>query len=248
MDKITEIAAIRLEKLNNDEFAQFLKSTINLIEDTTLEKLNIKQEWITSLKKHTDDLTEASRQSRYSAETQNIKSLDKQRGRLVVFILSAFRNERHHIDENRRIAATHLYKVTKNFSGIQGLPFRQKSQSISALVKDLKKSSEVGNVETLGLTGIVQSLEEKNQECQNLIESRAETQISEVKISTKQVRLEATKVYKGLMKYAFATNLLHPTTKTENFINLQNKLVTDTMFANKQRLSLVVKKEPKQVG
>lgn len=248
MEQIIEITPLRYEKLNNDEFAQFIKSTINLVEDASLEKLYVQQEWINALKKHTDDLTEASRQSRYSAETQNIKVLDKKRSKLVVLLLTDFRNERNHINQQRSEAATYLYQATKNFSGIQSVPIRQKSQTISALLKDLKKPTETTHLETLGLTEVVQKLEEYNQECQTLIESRAETQVSEVKIKTRVVRTQATKQFKALLKYAFAANLLHPTTESTNFINRLNKLVSDTNTANKQRLSQATTSTPKQVG
>lgn len=246
MDKIVEISSIRFERLNNDEFAQFIKTLINLAEEASLEKVGVKQEWITLLKGYVDDLTEASRQSRLSSETQSISMLDKQRGQLVVFLLSSFRNERNHILENRKEAGSYLYKLTRNFAGIQSLPTRQKSQTISALLKDLKKPHEATLVETLGLTQVVEKLTEYNQEYQRLVESRAEKQIKNVKINTKRVRLEATKVYRGVVKYAFATNLLHQTQESASFVELLNKLISDTMAANKQRLAQVSVKEIKQ--
>lgn len=248
MKTIVEINSLRVEKLNNDEFTQFIKSAINLMEDATLEKLNINQEWITTLKKHTEDLTEASRQSRYSAETQNINAIDRKRTKLLALLLSDFRNERNHINASRQEAANYLYKVTRNFAGTQRVPLRQKSQTISALIKDLKKPQEQTHLQTLGLAEVVEKLNEYNQECQTLIESRAETQVSEEKINTKQVRLAATKLYRDLTKYAFATNLLHPTTESGNFITLLNKLISDTAAANKQRRVQTSSKPPKQVG
>lgn len=245
MDKIVEINGIRVEKLNNDEFAQFIKTTINLIEEATLDKLTIRPGWLQLLKRYLDDLTEASRQNRQSSETESISVLDKKRGQLVVLLLSSFRNERNHILENRKEAATYLYHLTRNFAGTQSLPTRQKSQTISALLKDLRKPLEAEYISTLGLTEVVDTLYEYNSECQRLIESRAESQISEVKINTKKVRLEASKLYRGIVKYAFATNLLHPTKESSNFVGLLNKLISDTMLANKQRLAQASAKDSK---
>ena len=63
MIKKLEINSIRLEKLNNDEFAQFIKVTLNLVQDVTLEKIGIQKELYESLQKRLDDLTEATRNS-----------------------------------------------------------------------------------------------------------------------------------------------------------------------------------------
>ena len=49
MIKKLEINSIRLEKLNNDEFAQFIKVTLNLVQDVTLEKIGIQKELYESL-------------------------------------------------------------------------------------------------------------------------------------------------------------------------------------------------------
>ena len=116
MIKKLEINSIRLEKLNNDEFAQFIKVTLNLVQDVTLEKIGIQKELYESLQKRLDDLTEATRQSRQNDETHKIADLDKVRGKLVVFLLSSFRNERGNVvAKNRKEAASALYSLTKNF-------------------------------------------------------------------------------------------------------------------------------------
>ena len=220
MIKKLEINSIRLEKLNNDEFAQFIKVTLNLVQDVTLEKIGIQKELYESLQKRLDDLTEATRQSRQNDETHKIADLDKVRGKLVVFLLSSFRNERGNVvAKNRKEAAFALYSLTKNFSGIQSLPLRQKTHTINALLKDLQKP------------------ENHNQQCENLIQGRADSQLSVVKISSRIPRKEATELYRWLIKYAYATYLLHQNEENTSFIVRLNKLIVDTTLANKQRLA-----------
>ena len=238
MIKKLEINSIRLEKLNNDEFAQFIKVTLNLVQDVTLEKIGIQKELYESLQKRLDDLTEATRQSRQNAETHKIADLDKVRGKLVVFLLSSFRNERGNVvAKNRKEAASALYSLTKNFSGIQSLPLRQKTHTINALLKDLQKPENQKHIETLGLSDSVSTLLDYNQQCENLIQGRADSQLSVVKISSRIPRKEATELYRWLIKYAYATYLLHQNEENTSFIVRLNKLIVDTTLANKQRLA-----------
>ncbi len=252
MEELLDVKPARIEKLNNDEFAQFISSVLTLVEEASLEKLNLKQTLIDTLKRYQDDLTEASRQSRYNEETNKIIELDKQRGRLVVFLLTTFRNERNNVVVSRKEAAFALYNLSKNFSGIQSLPSRQKTQSINAFLKDLSSSVAKQHIDTLGVSEAITSLSDINAECQKLIEGRAENQISLVTINTRTVRKEASKLFRLLTRYASATQLLMKSKESTNFINLLNKLITDTMNANKQRLaqlgsskSNTVAKQPK---
>ncbi len=237
MEELLDVKSARLEKLNNDEFAQFISSVLTLVEETTLEKLNLKQSLIDTLKKYQDDLTEASRQSRYNEDTNKIVELDKQRGRLVVFLLNTFRNERNNVVEIRKESANILYNISKNFSGIQLLPSRQKTQSINAFLKDLSSGIAKQHIDTLGVSEAITSLSDMNTECQKLIEGRAENQLSSVMINTRTVRKEASKLFRLLSRYVSATYLLTESKESANFINLLNKLITDTTNANKKRLA-----------
>ena len=64
MEKYLDINPIRLEKLNNDEFAQFIKSMLTMVEEATPEKLGVQASILNELRKCLEDLTEASRQNR----------------------------------------------------------------------------------------------------------------------------------------------------------------------------------------
>lgn len=236
MEKYLDINPIRLEKLNNDEFAQFIKSMLTMVEEATPEKLGVQASILNKLRKCLEDLTEASRQNRQNEETTNINHLDKERGKLVVFLLTTFRNEKRNVIKTRKEAANALQIVSKNFSGIQSLPARQKSQTISALLKDLSKEGNKKHIDTLGLSEALASLEKYNEQCQKLIDSRAATQTSNAKINTKKIRKEASAWYRLLARFASASYLLHNSKENTTFLELLNKLIADTMTANKQRL------------
>ncbi|MDO4881026.1 MAG: DUF6261 family protein [Capnocytophaga sp.] len=239
MEEFLEINTVRLEKLNNDEFTQFIKSVLAMVENTTIEKLHIKPTIIDALHKCQEELTEASRQNRQNEETTNINQLDKQRGKLVVFLLTSFRNERQNVIEDRKEAAIALYSVSKNFLGIQSLPARQKTQTISALLKDLSKESHKKHIITLGLSEAVESLEKYNLQCQKLIDSRSATQSYNSKTNTKKIRKDASALYRLLTRFASASYLLNNSKENTTFIELINKLIADTMTENKKRLAQI---------
>lgn len=231
------IKSIPVEKLNNDEYAQFVKGVLSLVSGATLEKLSVSETIFDGLHKNVELLTEASRQSRQSQDTEKITQIDKQRTEVLSYLLSSFRLEQKNIDSVRKAAASTLFKEFKNYVGTQSLPSRQKSQAIDAFVKDLKKPQSVTHLTILGLLRSVDALEDYNKKYQKLVEGRAESQIATSLINVKQVRKEANQYYKDIVKYAGAMNVIHPTLESGNFIALLNKLIDDTMLSNKQRLS-----------
>ena len=239
MELIVEVKPIKFSLLNNDEYAQFVTGVVNLAEIATLEKLFIDSKDFNVLKKKLDDLTEVGRQTRGSKETQRISELDKSRSDLVVFLLSLFRVEQKNIVSERKEAAKALYKECKNYLGIQSLPIRQKSHAISGLIKDLEKDNNKKHTTTLGVLESVASLKNYNQEVQKLIEGRAENQLVNTLPNAKKLRNEISELYKHITKCAYAMNIINKTEESSNFINLLNKLVEDTSFANKQRLAQI---------
>ncbi len=239
MSNLSEFLLPNFAKLNNDEYAQFLKSAMKLVSTATIEKLAVKQELFDAIQTQLDLLTEASRQSRISQESENINRLDRQRSELLSYLMSSFKLERKSPITSRQEAATALFKELKNYSGTQSLPTRQKSQAIDAMLKDLEKSENTKHIKALGLTQAVASLKESNSGYQELVNVRAENQISAPKIKVKQVRKEANNLFKELVRFAFANDIINPSAESNTFVRLLNKLMTDTMTAYKQRLGQV---------
>lgn len=247
---ITEFSSLSLDKLNNDEFTSFIRSVLALCDSVTLDKVGVQQSDYSAMKQKLEVMTEATRQTRYSTETQEIVDLDKKRNEVISFLLGAFRFERKNLIKERKEAAEVLYKVTKNYAGMQNLPLRQKTQIIEGLLIDLKKESNAQHIITLGLTTSVTGLDSFNKEMLRLVEGRAESQLVNNTINAKKVRKEATGIYKQMLKYIFAMHILHPSTEIANFIARLNKLIDDTSTANKLRFAssspkVIVKEENK---
>ena len=127
------------------------------------------------------------------------------------------------------------------------MPTRQKSQAIDALVKDLEKPAIAEHLNVLGISHAVAPLKEANAKYQELVDVRAENQISTNVINVKKVRKETDLLYKELARFIFANHIVNPSAETTNFSTLFNKLIDDTIVANKQRLaqSLINKKSAK---
>lgn len=238
MKEIVRIKEFRLDRLNNDEYAQFLRGTANLISVATLDKLGVEEELFREFMMRINQLTDSTRQSRSSKETKELKDLDKKRNELSVFLLSAFRLERKSPIKERKEAGEVLYDETKNYIGLQTLPSRQKSHVISGLIKDLLKSKNIVCINTLGLLKIVRELEEVNVSYQKTTEGRAESQVENVLINAKKIRLVSDKQYEDIVTWAFATNLVNPSPESKNFVVMQNKLIEDTANAYKQRKAI----------
>lgn len=237
MKQIVEVKSLRLEQLNNSEYAHFLKGVVDLVETATPEQINVENEVYEQLKKCVEGLTEALHQVRASSNTQKLAESDKLRSRLVVYLLSSFRLNRNSIEESISNAGEFLYLVTKNYKGIQSKPLGQKTQLIESLLVDLKKPEAATYVEALRLKKSVTELENANNEYHRLVNDRIESQLQVVSINTKEVKKQSRNLYRYITKCAYATNICAPTEQTTTFVQLLNKLIEDTKRANKRRLA-----------
>ena len=241
MKNIIELKAVNLDKLSIGEYSQFIERVVNLIVKATPEKLFLEDELLPKLQEKLVLLTEVIGQSYASQETKQLNDLDKERNKLSVFLLSSFRLEKNSIEEDRKKAATELHNVSKNYIGLQ-----------NGMVNDLYKDENKKHIVTLGLLKTLDLLDEKNKEYQKLSEGRSESQLANKVVSFKKVKKETNELYRRLAKFAFAGNLLHESAESATFVNMLNKLITETMTANKQRLAQALvskngtaKQEPK---
>lgn len=99
----------------------------------------------------------------------------------------------------------------------------------------------------MGVSHSVAPLKEANAKYQELVDVRAENQINTNTINVKKVRKETDTLYKELARFVFANHIVNPSAETANFSTLFNKLIDDTISANKQRLAqaLINKKSAK---
>lgn len=237
MKNILEIKKINFDLLNSVEYAHFLKNVLDISKGVEIEHLNIEQEVLDKLLKCQEDLTEATRQVRFSSESQKINELDKQRDEYLSFLLSSLRIEQKNPMQQRKEAAKILYKNLKSYLGTQLLPVGQKTQTINGLLVDISKADLKKNITLLGLDHAVTSLTKANENYHKEVAGRSENQLSNVLINSKKVRKEATELYRYLVKCVEGKYIVSQAQETASFITLLNKVVTDAMTANKMRLA-----------
>lgn len=232
-----DISLPNVSKLNNDEYAQFVKGIVKLVYAGTIEKLRVEEELVTAIQENVELLTEASRQSRSTKESGNMAQLDKKRNEILSYLLSSFKVGKKSAIQSQKEAADILLLEFKNYRKVSTLPTRQKSQAVDALIKDLEKPEIRELLTTLGTINAVAPLKEINAKYQELLDVRAEKQLKNSSINVKKVRNETEELYRQLTRVVFAYNIINPSTETKNFISLLTKLIEDTMSANKQRLA-----------
>ena len=235
-----DISLPNVSKLNNDEYAQFVKGIVKLVYAGTIEKLRVEEELVTAIQENVELLTEASRQSRSTKESGNMAQLDKKRNEILSYLLSSFRVGKKSAIQSQKEAADILLLEFKNYRKVSTLPTRQKSQAVDALIKDLEKPEIRELLTTLGAINAVAPLKEINAKYQELLDVRAEKQLKNSSINVKKVRNETEELYRQLTRVVFAYNVINPSNEKKNFISLITKLIEDTMSANKQRLAQAI--------
>lgn len=234
---ITKLEEIKLTKLNAAEYTQFLSNTINLITTATAEKLGLKETLFEDFKKNIAKLTDLSKQSKISKETQELELLDKQRDELVVYLLTSFKNERKSPLTPRKEAAEQLYILTKPYVGIQSMPYRQETQHIEGLLTDLEKPENKPSITTLGLTNAVEVLKTTNAKYKKLTADRTDSLSQLPTGNIKDCRKQTDEQYQEIVIRAFAQSVAIPTVETSAFITSMNQLIKETNTAYKQRIA-----------
>ena len=229
-----DISLPNVSKLNNDEYAQFVKGIVKLVYAGTIEKLRVEEELVTAIQENVELLTEATK------ESGNMAQLDKKRNEILSYLLSSFKIGKKSAIQSQKEAADILLLEFKNYRKVSTLPTRQKSQAVDALIKDLEKPEIRELLTTLGTINAVAPLKEINAKYQELLDVRAEKQLKNSSSDVKKVRKETEELYRQLTRVVFAYNVINPSTETKNFISLLTKLIEDTMSANKQRLAQAI--------
>lgn len=234
---LTTIKDIKLAKLNNAEYTQFLTLVNKLIEVATPTQLGLDKALVKSFQDNIVKLTDIALQVRASKETESLQELDKNRDKLLVYLLSYISNERKSPVPERETAAKELYITTKAYAGTQNLPYRQETQTIQGLIADLGKDDLNDHIITLGLEKAVQDLAQANSQYQTISLNRADNQASNPVEGVKKYRQSADAQYKEIALRAFAQSVALPVEENANFVKALNKLIEDTDAAYKLRKS-----------
>ncbi|GET47051.1 DUF6261 family protein [Capnocytophaga felis] len=246
MYTIVKVKTISLNSLNNNEYSQFMKSTENLVEVATTEKLAIKEDVFNSFKEHIKLLIDATNKSKSRHETKKLNELNKRRNELVIYLLSVFRVESKSTIQNKKEAASIIYSQMKSYLGISKQPNRQKTNIIDSMIHDLSKIDNTKHLKILGVNDVITELTEVNKQYSKLTEERAENQVKTILPNVKVLRKDIDVEYDLITNWAYASSLISPSDEATNFIKMINKLIDDTVSLRKQRIGMLKKIKPEE--
>ena len=139
--------------------------------------------------------------------TPEIVTSDGKRDDLLLYLLHSIENATLLPIEDKAKAGKHLTFVVKPYKKANRLSMAQETGAVADLVKKLQEEENQADVETLGLTEIVQLLDEANESFDELYGSRAGESLS--RATSETMRTIRPKVDKAFKKMATAINALY---------------------------------------
>ena len=245
---ILHVSDFKITRLNKAEFLGFLSSVMDLllaIKDAAgsggesdlpevqsatdgIEELYIDQDLLDELQACIDLLTDMTRESRASVQTEDLAQLDKDRDALLDYIFAALEKAAKLPLATQREAGRILYNALKVYANIMRLPQKQETVEVRGMLLDMEKETLAPHVETMGLSPYAAELKRINDLYAEKTKTRSdETAPSEVK--TDDIRKQAGALYQEIAERAFAANLLHETETTSQFIKDLNRLIETTI-------------------
>lgn len=242
MKEITKIKPIRLDKLNNAEFANFAKRFINLVYEAkegdvpaTGRELGIDPADLAEFEEEYAAMTDIVVQTRTSTITAQMKKLDKERNDLIVFILNHMRSWLLTPIEEQRLAAIELFNVLKPYVGTCRLPKQQKTATIEALAVDLNKPETVVYVRKFALYEVLEKLTTTNDAYATLTAQRTDAMSRARREDSKTVRARMYKLYEVMCDIAYIESVSNPSDVKSNFVRSLNAMIDETLALYNQR-------------
>lgn len=237
MKELIRIEEVRLSRLNNAEYTNFMSRTRDEIATATVENIGVTSEDLALLDENIAKMQDIVAQSRVSDITAKLVELDDERDNIVVYIMAEIANKLRSPLANIKEAATSLHNSTKQYSGIQEAPEQQESWQINGLLLDLAKPDNASKATLLGLDSVIVELKRINDEFIALTAERTHEKVANTVENSKAVRAVNDKAYEYIATMAFVTSVATPSAEASAFITNMNALIKETMTRYKQRSS-----------
>lgn len=235
-----------LNKLNNNEYAEFMRRFRELVEkagslEGQEERSALGFEWADYDVFAADQrlVTDLVGESRVQLQTEEMGLVDKERSGEVSYLFLYLRTKKHTHQKEQRQAAVTLYNIAKPCVGCQRLPAMQKTATISALLFDLRKEEVAPLVSLLHLEEVLDRLEALNNQYAALMNERAKVRIATKLEDSKSVRKRMSLYYDYLTAMAFVQSVAHPTEATAHFVRSLNALIDEVRASYNQRIAQV---------
>ncbi|RHJ82896.1 DUF6261 family protein [Parabacteroides sp. AM08-6] len=265
MGTFTRIDSYSLRNLNNAEYANFIDrflallpladkpddpenpDVLSLQSDTPAQgapSLAIPAETVEQERALLEKLTDLNRETRSSAQTEQIAEAERGRDEVATFIIKHISGSSTLPLQAQKEAGKLMYNTIKVYEGIAKLPVSQETAAIKGMLVDLRKPEFAEAVATLGLQPYMAELERLNSLYEQLVSVRsAERSVKSTDAVSKEVRLQMDSLYDDMTDLAFASNVLNGTAETAAFVRDVNSLVAETRTARNQRGSKTKKEQ-----
>lgn len=265
MGTFTRIDSYSLRNLNNAEYANFIDrflallpladkpddpenpDVLSLQSDTPAQgapSLAIPAETVEQERALLEKLTDLNRETRSSAQTEQIAEAERGRDEVATFIIKHISGSSTLPLQGQKEAGKLMYNTIKVYEGIAKLPVSQETAAIKGMLVDLRKPEFAEAVATLGLQPYMAELERLNSLYEQLVSVRsAERSVKSTDAVSKEVRQQMDSLYDDMTDLAFASNVLNGTAETAAFVRDVNSLIAETRTARNQRGSKTKKEQ-----
>ncbi|MDL2315290.1 DUF6261 family protein [Bacteroidales bacterium OttesenSCG-928-C19] len=225
-----KILALALTRLKNNEIFRFLSEITQLAEaalvsrvsmsamsDAILELVNILNDFLERLDKAIVALSK-SEYTELVAEADNWRD-SVYRG--FVLYVQAFS---HSFDDDEREAARRLQVLIDNYGDFRRNSLDDQSAIMDNFTQDLQ-SMHTENLTTIGATKWLTSMQDRNEDFKDVVESRHEEQVEQIREEVHMLRTQSGDVYREIVSLIEAGNRLSGGTAYVALINQINERV-----------------------
>lgn len=265
MGTFTRIDSYSLRNLNNAEYANFIDrflallpladkpddpenpDVLSLQSDTPAQgapSLAIPAETVEQERALLEKLTDLNRETRSSAQTEQIAEAERGRDEVATFIIKHISGSSTLPLQAQKEAGKLMYNTIKVYEGIAKLPVSQETAAIKGMLVDLRKPEFAEAIVTLGLATYMNELERLNNLYEQQVSVRSAVRsVKSIEINSKEVRQQMDSLYDDMTDLAFASNVLNGTAETAAFVRDVNSLIAETRTARNQRGSKTKKEQ-----
>lgn len=192
-----------IHKFRNNEFIQFIKNVLNVVQHHDPEKLNVKAAY-DNLNRLSDQISALYKPELGSDITQELEELDERRDRAfngIFKYVDAFTN---HFEEEKCDAAAELYDAILLFGGgIARLNYQAETSTISSIINRFRSDTNLTTAvsKLSGLDEWLNELEEANQMFDKAYMMRVREEANKPGVKMAEIRKEMTGVFRSLLKH-----------------------------------------------
>jgi hypothetical protein len=220
------IKSVQLKNLRSSEFVQFISNVLKIVGGYDPAKLKV-QALYDTLNDQQQLLAATLQQSSQHELTPQLAQLDKQRDEAIICLRQVSEGYTHHPSDEARLAGEMvLHCISKYGNRLYQLNYSAETAILKNLVKDLTTSPDyVKAVKALGMQMVVDTMQQTNQQFEDLFLQRMKEFSQEESSSTTELIGATTEAYRTLIQHLSAHATLTPSATNTELINYLNENV-----------------------